>query len=143
MVRGMKTSLLFAAVIAVAAVGCKKKDSAATSTGSVDCKAAIDKSMALSKTEMEKQPGGDPAMLQQLADLGMKKCTEDKWSPDAIKCMVDATRMAESQACYNKLTKEQQESMNKAAMELVMGSGAGAAPAAAQPTEPAGSGSAM
>ena len=110
--------IAFVIALSVAAFGCKKK---AASTG--DCATAINHSMELSKAEM-KEMGTDDKMMQRMADLGIQHCKDDKWSPDVIKCMVDAKTMADSQACYGKLTNEQQEKMNKAAMEL-------AAPAAA------------
>ena len=116
--------IAFVIALSVLAFGCKKE---AASTG--DCASAINHSMELSKAEM-KQMGTDDKMLQRMADLGVQHCKDDKWSPDVIKCMVDAKTMTDSQACYGKLTNEQQEKMNKAAMEL-------AAPAA--PAAPEGS----
>jgi hypothetical protein len=104
--------IAFVIALSVAAFGCKKK---AASTG--DCATAINHSMELSKAEM-KQMGTDDKMMQRMADLGIQHCKDDKWSPEVIKCMTDAKTMADSQACYGKLTNEQQEKMNKAAMEL-------------------------
>lgn len=131
----MKISIMFVAVLSLASIGCKKK-----ATDGNDCAKAINNSMALSKAEMEKAPGMDTSMLQKLADLGAKRCTEDKWSADAVKCMVDAKTMTEAQGCYGKLTPEQQEKMNKAAMEMAMGAqGAGGAGSAADETGSAGS----
>lgn len=39
--------------------------------------------------------------------------------------MNDAKTMADAQTCYGKLSKEQQDKMNKAAMELAMPAGGG------------------
>lgn len=117
-------SLVFVALLACAAAGCKKK-----TAGSADCGAAINHSMELSKADMQKQ-GTDPAMFQKMADLGLQHCKDDKWSAEAIKCMIDAKTMTDSQGCYEKLTQEQRDTMNKAAMEMMTpaaGSGSAAA----------------
>src|SRR6266496_988883 len=112
----MKTSLIFVAALSVASAGCKKK----TAEGN-DCAKAISNSMALSKAEMERAPGMDAKMMQKMADLGVQHCKYDKWSADAIKCMTDAKTMTDAQGCYGKLTQDQQDKMNKAAMEMAMG----------------------
>lgn len=114
-------SLVFVAVLLFSAPGCKKK-------GGADCAKAVNHSMELSKAEMQKM-GTDSAMMQKMVDLGIQRCKDDKWSADATKCMVDAKTMNDAQGCYGKLTSEQQEKMNKAAVELAMpsaGSAAGA-----------------
>lgn len=118
----MKTlSFVFVGALAVAALGCKKKSDTSASAGG-DCAKAVTHSMELSKAEMEKM-GTDAAMMQKMVDLGIKRCNEDKWPADATKCMTDAKTMADAQACYGKLSKEQQDKMNKAAMELAMPAG--------------------
>jgi len=120
----MKTlSFVFISALAVAALGCKKKSETSASAGG-DCAKAINHSMELSKAEMEKM-GTDAAMMQKMVDVGIKRCNEDKWPADAIKCMTDAKTMADAQTCYGKLSKEQQDKMNKAAMELAMPAGGG------------------
>jgi hypothetical protein len=119
----MKISFMFVTVLAFAAVGCKKK-----APEGADCAKAIGNSMALSKAEMEKMPGMDATMMQKMVDLGVQHCKDDKWSPDAVKCMIDAKAMADAQACYGKLTKDQQDKMNKAAMDMATAAhGAGSA----------------
>ena len=125
----MKILFMFVAALSFAAVGCKKKPA----EGGGDCTKAINNSMALSKAEMEKTPGMDAAMMQKMADLGVQHCKDDKWSAEAIKCMTDAKAMADAQACYGKLTQEQQDKMNKAAMDMAMGPHGGGS------AEPAGS----
>ena len=107
---------MFVAVLSLGALGCKKK----TAEGG-DCAKAIGNSMALSKSDMEKMPGMDAKMLQKMTDVGIQRCKEDKWPADAIKCMTAAKTMGEAQACYGKLTQDQQDKMNKAAVEMVMG----------------------
>jgi hypothetical protein len=128
-----KFQIAFVIALSVLAFGCKKK---AASSG--DCATAINRSMELSKAEM-KEMGTDDKMMQKMADLGIQHCKDDKWSADVIKCMNDAKTMADSQACYGKLTPEQQEKMNKAAMELAApaagsAAGEGAAGSAAPDT---------
>ena len=106
------TKLSFILVGLLAVAGCKKKG------GGADCDAAINHSMELSKAEMSKMPGVDEAMMGKMKDVGIQHCKDDKWSADATKCMVDAKTMADAQACYGKLTQDQRDKMNKAAMEL-------------------------
>lgn len=120
---------------ALAIAGCKKGDSAGP-----DCGKAIDHSMELSKSEMAKMPGVDDKMLAKMKDLGLQHCNDDKWSADARKCMVDAKTMTDSQACYGKLSKEQQDGMNTAAMALATDGSAGTS--VPVHTDTAGSGSA-
>jgi hypothetical protein len=122
-----KLSFVFVAVLSVAA--CKK--------GGADCAKALDHSMELASGDM-KSRGNDDAMLQKMKALGVQHCTDDKWSDDVLKCMVDAKNEAEGKACYGKLTPEQQEKMNKAAMEMMKPP----APAAGSDTGSAGGGSA-
>ena len=117
-------SFAFVAGLVLAAGGCKKKGAAGD-----DCAKAINHSLDLSRADMEKM-GADAKTLQQMADLGIQHCKDDKWSADAIKCMQDAKTQADAQACYGKLTDAQQQSMNKAAMDLATakaGSAAGSA----------------
>ena len=123
-----KITLVFVCALAFAAFGCKKK---AARGG--DCAAAINKSMELAKADMQKMPGMTDALLQKMRDVSVKRCKDDKWSDDAIKCMTDAATEADSQKCYAKLTPDQQKAMNQAAMDAMMaasgnsaGSGGGA-----------------
>ena len=123
-----KLSFVFVAVLAFAA--CKKG-------GGADCAKALDHSMELASADM-KSRGNDDAMLQKMKALGVQHCTDDKWSDDVLKCMVDAKTEAEGKGCYGKLTPEQQDKMNKAAMEMMKPP----APAAGSDTGSAGGGSA-
>jgi hypothetical protein len=107
-----KLSLVFVAALSLAAFGCKKKG------GGADCDKALDRSMELSKAELSKMPGVDDKMLGKMRDVGVTHCKDDKWSDDVRNCMVNAKTMADSQGCYGKLSQEQQDKMNKAAMEL-------------------------
>jgi hypothetical protein len=123
----MKLSPLFVAALSIAAAGCKKKAAAP------DCAAAIAHSMDLSKDTMAKQ-GLDSAAMQKLVDIGITRCKEDKWSAEAVSCMNKALTINDAQACYGKLTKEQQDAMGKATIDAAM--------AAAKAGSAAGSGSA-
>jgi hypothetical protein len=108
MVARMKNlSVVFVMAMSLAAFGCKKKGA--------DCAAAIDHSMDLSKADMEKMPGGKE-MMGKMRDIGVQHCKEDKWSDEAVKCMNDAKAEADAQTCYGKLTADQRDKMNKAAM---------------------------
>jgi hypothetical protein len=101
-------SFAFIAALAFSTIGCKKKGAPAN-----DCAAAINHSMDLSKAELQKM-GADDKAIQQMVDLGIQHCKDDKWSADAIKCMVDAKTMDDAQACYGKLSTDQQNKMNSA-----------------------------
>jgi hypothetical protein len=130
-----KTSLVFAAALSLAAFGCKKGG------GGSDCGKAIDHSMELSKAAMEKS-GIDPKVLVKMKDVGLQHCNDDKWSEEATKCMIDSKTEKDSGACYAKLSPDQQEKMNKAAMELMTASAVPAptpAPAPAPATTDSGS----
>jgi hypothetical protein len=131
-----KTSLVFAALLSLAAFGCKG--------GGSDCTKAIDHSMELSKAAMEKS-GIDSKVLVKMKDVGLAHCKDDKWSDEVTKCMTDAKTEKDSGACYAKLSPEQQEKMNKAAMELMTADAvhapapAGSAAAATPPAADTGS----
>ncbi|MEO8844292.1 MAG: hypothetical protein ABI591_10070 [Kofleriaceae bacterium] len=134
----MKTlSIMFVAALSLAAVGCKKKGG--------DCTKAIANSMEVAKDSMA---GIDKPMLVKMHDLAVSHCQNDKWSDEAIACMTTAKTEAEAQGCYGKLTAEQRDKTNKAAMELAepppaAGSGSAAAGSAtAGSADAAGSGSA-
>jgi hypothetical protein len=134
----MKTiSIVFVAALSLAALGCKK---------GADCGKAMDNSMELGKADMAKMPGAE-GMMGKLKDLGVQRCTDDKWSAEVVQCMIDAKTKDDGKTCYSKLTPEQQGKMNKAAMEIMMpthGAGhmAGAAGGGEAPGSAGGSGSA-
>jgi hypothetical protein len=127
-------SFVFVAALALSAGGCKKK--------APDCAAAMNHSMDLAKDGSMKGAAADPKMKQAFIDMGVKHCKDDKWSDDAVRCMMDAKSETDAKACYGKLSADQQKKMNDDAW--------GAKPADAggmQPTDTgsaaAGSGSAM
>ncbi|HEV7554149.1 MAG TPA: hypothetical protein VGO00_01775 [Kofleriaceae bacterium] len=130
-----KMSIMFVAALALAAGGCSKK-------GGADCSKAIANGMEVGKATL---PTSDEKMMTKLREVGVKRCHEDKWSDDVIKCMIDAKTEAEGQSCYGKLTPEQQSKMNNAAMEGMSPPNAGSgkpAPAADGSGSATGSGSA-
>ena len=113
-------SLVFVTVLAF---GCKK--------GGGDCAKAIDHSMELSKDMMSKMPGMDDKAMAKMHDLGIQHCKDDKWPDEAIKCMTDAKAMSDAQACYSKLSADQQQKMMQAMAEAMpKPAAAPAAPAA-------------
>jgi len=144
-----KLSIGFATVLALAAVGCNKKDAgggAAVAAGP-DCGKAIANSLGLAKGTMTKM-GVDAKTLDKMRDLGVQHCKDDKWPDAAIQCMADAKTEADAQGCYGKMAPDQVAKMNTAAMELMSTSATagnpGGSPAAGRPAAaPAdGSGSA-
>jgi hypothetical protein len=107
-----KLPFVLAIGLSFAAVGCKKKGG--------DCTAAINHSMDLGKDDMKKMSGADDKMVDKLKELGIQHCTDDKWPDDVIACMTDAKTEADSQGCYGKLTKAQQDKMQTAMMETMV-----------------------
>ena len=128
---------MFIAALVFAAAGCKKKSGAGT-----DCEKAIDRSMELSRADMAKMPGVDDKVMQKMKELGLQHCKDDTWPSDVLQCMADAKTEAESQACYGKLTKEQQDKMNQAAMDMTTGTGSAGSAGAATGSAGAAMGSA-
>ena len=122
----MKKILFLAALLAIS--GCKKKGG--------DCTAAIEHSMELSKADMSKMPGMDDKILGKLKGVAIQHCNDDKWPAEATKCMTGAKTESDGQACYGKLSQDQQQKMNQAMMDT-MKSAMPAPPAPAAP--PAGS----
>ncbi len=111
-------------VFAMVALGCGPKGGATpTATSGPDCEQAITNGLELSKAAM---PDVDDKMRAKMHDLGVKNCQDDKWSADAVKCMVDAKSQADAQGCYGKLTPDQQAKMNKSAQDLAPSGGSGA-----------------
>jgi hypothetical protein len=87
--------------------------------------------MEVSKASMA---GIDKTMVAKMQDLAVKNCEADKWSDEVIACMTDAKSEAAAQACYGKLTADQQAKMNKGAMELASpAAGSGSAAAGSAP----------
>jgi hypothetical protein len=131
----MKTiTIAFAAALSIAALGCKKSGA--------DCDKAIDHSMEMSKADMQKMPGMDDKIMHKLKDIGVQHCKDDKWSAEITKCMVDAKTETDGQACYSKLSPEQQKKMNDAMMQTMMASMPPPTPTAAPATGSAATGSA-
>jgi len=124
-----KLSVVFVAALSVAAFGCKKKGGEAASP---DCGAAVAHSSDLSKETMKKL-GTDDKTMQKMVEIGIQRCKEDKWPADAVKCMVDAQTMSGAQACYDKLTQDQRDKMNKAAQEAMGMGGSGQGSGSAAP----------
>jgi hypothetical protein len=133
-----KLPFVLAIALSFAATGCKKKG---------DCTAAINHSMDLAKADMQKMPGMDDKIVDKLKSIGVQHCTDDKWPAEVLTCMNDAKTETDAQACYSKLSKDQQDKMNGAMMEEMMKSagggkmGGGAGSAAAAPAS-GGAGSA-
>src|SRR4051812_4185553 len=102
--------LLCASLFATAfAAGCKKDSG--SGGGGCDAVASKMKSEMMSHNlppdapaDMKKQMG---EMAGKMADIGAKRCKEDKWSADVIKCIQNA-KDAKSE-CEGKLSAEQQK----------------------------------
>ncbi len=113
-------TIVFVAALSLAAFGCKKQ-------GAADCDKAIANSLEVSKAELMKMPGVDDKMMARMKDVGVQHCKDDKWPDEAIQCMTNAKTQTEAQGCYGKMSTEQQDKMNKAAMELAAPAGDGSA----------------
>lgn len=123
----MKT-ILFATVIAFAASGCSKKE---TAGGADSCApaigAAIDNMLASRK-------GGDPAMMDQMNKVGtalrgvlIERCTTDKWDAKVIACFKTATDQPSIKKCRELLPAEQAQKVQADIIKVMTG-GAGGGP---------------
>jgi hypothetical protein len=117
----MKTVILIA-LLAVA--GCSKKGSSASGG---ECEAAMAKGTD-SLMATVKSRAGDPQRLENLTEMVGKmkttltqRCTEDKWSPEAIACFTKLTSQAELRGCEQNLTEEQRTKLRNE-MRQLMGS---------------------
>ena len=99
-------SLVFVTAALFAAVGCKSKGA--------NCDSAIGHSMELSKATMSKMM--DDNAMAKMKNTALQRCQQDSWPQAALECMSDAKTEGDAQTCYGKLSHEQQENMNKAAM---------------------------
>jgi hypothetical protein len=149
-------SIAFVSLLSLTAfAGCKKgggSDCAGTVGGMVDRMMADSMKDEKMPPEMKKQAEEMmKAMVPKLKDVMTKRCTEDKWSADALKCMADAKNEGDAKKCDAMLTPEQNKAMEKASAEAMgMGGGdkpagdkpAGDKPAGDKPADGAGSGSA-
>jgi len=132
------------------AAGCSKKGS---SGGGGECEAAMAKGTE-SLLATVKTRAGNPQMIESLTEMVGKmkttlttRCSEDKWSADAIDCFSKLTSQAELRGCEQKLTEEQRNKL-RGEMRQLMGSmrmgpghpptlgGSAAPPAPGAPGEP-------
>jgi hypothetical protein len=107
----------------------------ATGVAALECGAAIDHALNLEKDAMKKEmPAMSDADFTKLRDAAVQLCKDDKWPDVALHCFADGKTEAEVDKCDEKLPPDLKEKFNKgmeAAMTVAMGSGSGAAPAAA------------
>ena len=120
-----KTSILFVSLLSLLSIaaltGCKKKggDCAGTINGMMDKMMADGMKQAGSAVtpEMKKQA---EEMQKKMSEPMIKVCTDDKWSPEALKCMDESNGKDDGKKCEAMLSAEQ-----KAHMEKVMGEAMG------------------
>ena len=147
----MKTSTTFVMIALLAAAGCSKKGSSASSS---DCEAAIAKGTD-SLLATVKSRAASPQMQESMTEMVGKmkttlttRCTEDKWSAEVIECFTKLTSQAEMRTCEQKLTEDQRTKWRND-MRQIMGSmrmgpghppalGSSAPPAAGSGAPPAG-----
>jgi hypothetical protein len=117
----MKKVILIALLIAA---GCSKKGS---SGGGGECEAAMAKGTE-SLLATVKSRAGSPQMIETVTEMVGKmkatlttRCTEDKWSAEAIDCFTKLTSQAELRGCEQKLTEEQRNKL-RGEMRQLMGS---------------------
>lgn len=116
-------TLALAVALALASAGCKKKSSATAAGPS--CADAIGKAVGA-------MPGGPGAgdVMAQLKELMTRRCTEDAWPPEVIKCYAtEVTNMASMKKCREQLPADKQQKLMNEIRGVMMGaSGAGAGP---------------
>lgn len=112
---------------------------AACSKNTVDCEPAIAKGVD-DLTTTVKSRAVNPQMQERITTaLGklkatlIKRCTEDKWSPDAVACFANIPSMKGLQECEAKLTDEQRKKVEAERRSLMRG---GAGPGQRMPDLP-------
>jgi hypothetical protein len=115
-------SIMLVALLTIA--GCSKKPAPAE-TGT-DCSAPINKGM----DNMAAALNGDAApqmkemllgVVTQLRATMLQRCTEDKWSADALACMGKVKSQREIKACEDKLTPEQRTKLSTQIQQVMLG----------------------
>ncbi len=116
--------------------GCGKK---AETPAGPDCATAVQNALTISKADIKAAlPTMDDKGMEKVRVASIARCQEDKWSPEALTCMVAAKTSDDVGQCEKKKTQSQRDNLLKAIQE--------AAPAAPDPgpgsdgTAPAGSG---
>ncbi len=127
-------SIVLLAALSFAA--CKKGGGASECASVVP--AAIDRMMPDMKKEMAGIPDDKLAAFgTTIKGVMVKRCTEDKWSADTLKCMSNGKTGDELQKCSKALPKDQQdkvdhdmeEAMKPLMADMMKAAGAGAPPA--------------
>ncbi len=123
-------SIAFVTVLSLAAfAGCKKKGGGGDCDGTMS--SAVDRMM---EEQAKQMPKDMPADQKKMADEMMKTmvpkmkatltkvCTDDKWTPEMLKCVDASKTMEEGQACNKNLSAEQKAHLDKE-MAAAMGMG--------------------
>lgn len=78
-----------------------------------DCEHTVANMMVVQKPKLESTPGMYDNVLSAL-QLGMAtRCHEDQWSQDSLKCLAGAQESSDLKSCLGKLTKDQQDGIQK------------------------------
>ncbi|MEO8704112.1 MAG: hypothetical protein ABI867_28935 [Kofleriaceae bacterium] len=102
-----------AVLTAVASCGGKKEPPPAPAE--VDCAAAVENALAMSKTELKAAiPTIDDAGMAKVKDASITRCKDDHWSADSRACMAAAKTSAEVGQCEARKTKEQRDNLVQA-----------------------------
>jgi hypothetical protein len=117
----MKTIGLFLALSLFA--GCKKGGSAASQCADAIGK-GVDKMVATGNVQGSALPPELKARMEAVKTTMTNRCTEDKWSPDVMKCYAEAGGMQDLRKCREMLPPDQQSKL-RADMMKAMGGGPG------------------
>jgi hypothetical protein len=122
----MKTSLAFVAVLAVAAVGCKKSGG-----GDADCTASVTKGidqMAASRSGKDLRPEVKAKMddfTSKMKGVVIQRCTEDKWPADVVKCFDTVASRPDMMKCQGMLPQDLQDKVRGQVRDLMLANGGG------------------
>jgi hypothetical protein len=121
-------SIMLVALLTVA--GCSKKPAPAD-TGT-DCSAPINKGMDNMASALNGQAAPQMkemllGVVTQLRATMMRRCTEDKWSADALTCMGKVSSQREIKACEVNLTQEQRTKLTTEIQQVMLGLRSGGA----------------
>jgi hypothetical protein len=120
----MKTIMLIALL---AAVGCGGKKGAETADTGSECADAINKGMdgmaaaIKARGSNAEVPEALQSILGKLRTALTERCSQDKWSPEALACYKTVTSQPEVRACQSKLTVDQRTKLSTQLRQVMMG----------------------
>jgi hypothetical protein len=127
----MKTSIALVAALALAGVGCSKKDGGSSAAaGGGDCTGSI--SRGVDKMAAARSGGKDltpeikakmDEFTGKMKDVIIKRCNDDKWPAEVIACFETVSSRPEMMKCQSMLPQDQQDRVRNEVRDLMMSAG--------------------